>query len=122
MDKNEADNPLLNGSSSFDEILLNYDYHIDEAHKTNVIQSIYVSFKLLVGISIIALPNSFTNSGLIGGVIGVWMIGIINLITVLLQDSVSVKINKNITSYSMLGLAVFGYKGKIVIEILRSFI
>ena len=106
---------------------LEEDYEFNH-HKANLIHTALNSWKIFFGAAILAGPHSFTQSGLIGGIIGVafgkihslrlssnlgFIAAIINLTSVWMQIEVWKKINPSIDSYSELGKEVYGQTGKI---------
>lgn len=68
--------------------------------------------KVFVGIGILATPASFAQVGVVGGVLGMILIGVTNMYTMKLQIASKLKIKQPISSYSDLGDAVFGARGK----------
>lgn len=68
-------------------------------------------FKTFLGIGILATPAAFGQMGLAGGIIGLVIIGIMNMYTMQLQIESKLKVNANIVSYSDLSGVVLGPKG-----------
>ena len=70
--------------------------------------------KVFMGIGILATPASFQLVGIVGGFVGMTIIGSLNMYTMKLQIAAKLKVQneKEIISYSDLGNAVLGNKGK----------
>ena len=77
----------------------------------------------MLGIGILATPTSFQLIGIIGGALGMLIIGSMNVYTMKLQIAAkeAVKHEHHIISYSDLGKAVLGPRGKSFIDILVVF-
>ena len=69
-------------------------------------------FKIFIGIGVLATPSSFKSVGIVGGNIGMILIGIIAMYTMRLQILATEKVSTPVKSYSELGMAVLGYRGK----------
>lgn len=128
--KNATNDPNLKVSSKFDEILLDEIEDIEfNKHKADVLHTIFNLTKVFLGISILVGPSSYSESGLIGGIVGV-LIGkplvfdifntnlaaVMNVITVWMQSLAATSVDSKILSYSELGRAVYGLKGKAVVD------
>ena len=70
-----------------------------------------VSVKLFFGISYLSLPNTFSQCGLIGGIVLFTTVLIINGVA-MLQILKVADYYRGVTSYSDLGERVFGRRGK----------
>ena len=64
----------------------------------------------------LATPSSFKSVGIIGGNIGMILIGIIAMYTMRLQILATKKVSSPVKSYSELGLALLGQRGKQFID------
>lgn len=73
-------------------------------------------FKCFIGIGILATPAAIRKVGIIGGTLGIIACGIINMYTMELQIRCQEKVGRKITSYSELGLAVLGKRGKAFVD------
>eukprot|EP00347_Sterkiella_histriomuscorum_P020215 403338649 len=73
-------------------------------------------FKCFVGIGILAMPNAFSDFGIIGGALGILIIGTLNLYTMRLQIYCKEKYGSKYETYSDLGHVIFGRLGKLVVE------
>lgn len=82
----------------------------------SVLQTYFNLFKCFIGIGILATPSAIKQVGVIGGAMGILICGIINMYTMKLQILCKEKLGNHITSYSELGFAVFGHKGKAFID------
>ena len=72
--------------------------------------------KVFVGIGILATPASFALIGVVGGCLGMIFIGSCNMYTMKLQIAAKLKIREPISSYSDLGEAVLGQRGKSFVD------
>ena len=88
-----------------DEIVINNCEEKEQLHKTTTIRTTFTMVKLFIGISILASPHAFENSGVLGGIIGFTFACILSILTVNMQSDASMKIGKDIKSYSELGYA-----------------
>ena len=85
-------------------------------HKASTLQTTFTTIKMFVGISILASPHAFSNSGVLGGILGITLAAIFSILTVSMQSDAAIKIDKDIKSYSELGFAWFGSIGKLVVD------
>ena len=83
----------------------------------SVVQTYFNTFKSFIGIGILATPESFSEIGIVGGVIGVIMIGLLNYYTMNMQ--VALKQNKftDVKNYSEMGYAIMGHPGKFLVDL-----
>lgn len=75
-----------------------------------------VSVKLFFGLSYLSLPNTFSQCGVLGGIVLFSTVIMINAITMLQILKVASEY-EGIKSYSDLGEKIFGRKGKVVVDI-----
>jgi len=80
-------------------------------------QTAFNMLKVFVGIGILATPAAFKTIGLVGGVLGMILIGNLNMYTMKLQIAAKLKLNAPINSYSELGVAALGATGKRIVDI-----
>jgi len=74
-------------------------------------------FKVFVGIGILAMPGAFSETGLALGCIGLLVIAIANTYTMALLCKLSDALGTKVTSYSELGLVIFGNRCKSFIDL-----
>lgn len=87
MDKNPtASGPNELGTQNYDELLIEENEELFGHPRTNLIETIFNIIKLFLGISILASPAAYSQSGLIGGIIGVALAACINVCTVIMQS------------------------------------
>ena len=79
-------------------------------------QTYFNMFKCFIGIGILATPAAVQKVGLFGGAFGILVCGAIGMYTMKLQILCKEKAGGNISSYSELGMAVFGPNGKAFID------
>jgi len=80
--------------------------------QTTVMQTYFNMFKCFIGIGILATPAALKNVGVVGGAVGIFLCGSLNLYTMKLQIACKEKVGHHVTSYSELGFEVFGPLGK----------
>lgn len=85
-------------------------------HKASTPQTTFNMIKLFLGISILASPHAFSNSGVLGGIIGISFATVLAIITVIMQSEAAMKVDKEIKSYSELGYAVYRGRGKLIVD------
>lgn len=107
---NEKDTSLV------DEVLVGDEGDKNLKHKASTPQTIFNMIKLFLGISILASPHAFSNSGVIGGIIGISFATALAITTVLMQSEAAKKVEKPINSYSELGYALYRGRGKLVVD------
>jgi amino acid permease len=107
---NEKDTSLM------EEVLVNEDDETFHKHKAATSQTIFNMIKLFLGISILASPHAFSNSGVIGGIIGISLATALAITTVLMQAEAAIKVEQQISSYSELGYALYRGRGKLVVD------
>jgi proton-coupled amino acid transporter len=73
-------------------------------------------FKSFIGIGILATPSAIKQVGVFGGAIVIIICGVLNLYTMRLQIKCQEKLGDHITSYSELGQAILGARGKAFID------
>jgi amino acid permease len=83
---------------------------------TSVAQTYFNMFKCFIGIGILATPSAIRQVGLVGGALGIIFCGIVNMYTAKLQLHCQNKVGKHITSYSELGMAILGPRGKTFVD------
>jgi len=103
-------------TSLMEEVLVGDDDSKKLKHKASTPQTIFNMIKLFLGISILASPHAFSNSGIIGGIIGISTATAMAICTVLMQSEASVKTGKIINSYSDLGYALYRGRGKLIVD------
>lgn len=77
-------------------------------------------FKCFIGIGILATPHAIQDVGIIGGTVVIICCGLLNMYTMSLQIACKEKLAKNgkfITSYSEMGFAVYGARGKAFVDL-----
>lgn len=99
------------GNQALEEAL-----HGEHIGNTSVAQTYFNMFKCFIGIGILATPSAIKQVGVVGGALGILLCGIINVYTMKLQILCKEKVGSHITSYSELGFAIFGPKGKQFID------
>ena len=72
--------------------------------------------KLYFGNAYMSIPNTFSYTGFIGGVMLFSVVGAINCYTMLLILYISDR-HKGVPSYSEMGKRILGQKGKILVDI-----
>lgn len=72
--------------------------------------------KCFVGIGILATPAAIQKVGIAGGALGILFCGCLNLYTMRMQILCKEAVGRHITSYSELGLAIFGPNGKAFVD------
>jgi amino acid permease len=108
---NEKDTNLM------EEVLVNAEDDSNHLkHKASTIQTTLNTMKLFLGISILASPHAFSNSGVVGGILGVSLTTALAITTVLMQSSAAEKTGKPISSYSELGYALYRGRGKLIVD------
>ncbi|CAI2370542.1 unnamed protein product [Moneuplotes crassus] len=85
-------------------------------NKASTCQTILNTFKLFLGISILASPHAFMNSGIVGGIIGISLATCLSIGTVLMQSDAAEKTGSIINSYSDLGYALYRGRGKLIVD------
>lgn len=119
-DTGESDNkehiPNEKETSLMEEVLVNADDDIHFTHKASTLQTTLNMIKLFVGISILASPHAFSNSGVVGGILGISLATAMSICTVIMQSQASAKTGKTINSYSDLGYALYRGRGKLVVD------
>ena len=83
---------------------------------SSVLQTYFNMFKCFIGIGILATPAAIAKVGIIGGALGIIFCGCLNMYTMRLQIVCREKCGSHVTSYSDLGLAVFGQQGKTFVD------
>ena len=99
-----------------DEVLVSENEEKELLHKASTTRTTFTMIKMFIGISILASPHAFENSGIIGGIIGFSFAGVLSILTVGMQSDAAIKINKDVKSYSELGYAWYGGRGKLVVD------
>lgn len=84
-------------------------------NKASTAQSVLNMIKLFLGISILASPHAFSNSGIIGGIVGISLATVMAICTVLMQAQAAEKAG-NVQSYSQLGYALYRGRGKLLVD------
>ena len=79
-------------------------------------QSLMVTIKLFFGLSYLSMPNTFRLTGIVGGVILMFTVALINLITMQQVLKVATK-HPGVKSYSELGMRVLGKRGKYCVDL-----
>ena len=74
-------------------------------------------FKIFVGIGILGTPAGFAKAGIFAGSISILFCGCLNMYTMFMQIKCKERIGDHITSYSELGFAVYGKKGKLMVDL-----
>ena len=77
-------------------------------------------FKCFIGIGILATPHAIQDVGIVGGTTVIIACGCLNLYTMGLQIACKNKLaeeGKYITSYSEMGFAVYGPRGKAFVDL-----
>ena len=88
--------------------------------ETSVIQTYFNMFKCFIGIGILATPHAIQDVGIIGGAVVIICCGLLNMYTMTLQIACKNKLaqsGKFITSYSEMGFAVYGPRGKAFVDL-----
>ena len=83
---------------------------------SSVLQTYFNMFKVFIGIGILATPSAISKVGILGGSAAIIACGALNLYTMKMQIEIKKKVGDHITSYSELGQAVLGAKGKAFID------
>lgn len=99
-----------------DEVLVGDDNPKVQKHKATTLQSIFNMIKLFLGISILASPHAFSQSGIVGGILGITLATALSITTVLMQSEAAAKVGKEVNSYSELGYALYKGRGKLVVD------
>jgi len=99
-----------------EEVLVGDDDDRVDKTKASTPQTLFNMIKLFLGISILASPHAFSNSGIIGGIVGIMFATSLAITTVLMQSEAAVKVKSEIRSYSDLGYALFRSRGKLVVD------
>lgn len=108
---NEKDTSLI------DEVLMKDEDDVRTLkHKASAPQTLFNLIKLFLGISILASPHAFSNSGLIGGILGITFATCLAICTVIMQSEAALKLETKINSYSDLGYALYKGRGKLVVD------
>ena len=89
---------------------------ITEKEKSTSFQTFLNLFKSFIGLGILAAGEAFGKVGIWGGVLAMALIGIINSYTIVLQVHMKNDIGDYVISYSTLGYAVHGKRGKAFID------
>mmetsp|Transcript_17653 Transcript_17653/g.29828 ORF Transcript_17653/g.29828 Transcript_17653/m.29828 type:complete len:286 (+) Transcript_17653:421-1278(+) len=79
-------------------------------------QTYFNMFKIFIGIGILATPSSIKQVGVIGGSVGILICGLLNIYTMRCQLKCKDKVGEHVTSYSELGMEVFGPQGKAFVD------
>ena len=81
-------------------------------------QTAFNMLKVFIGIGILATPASFRLIGILGGIVGMVLVGVLNVYTMKLQIASKLKFgNKSINNYSELGAAALGDGGKRFVDV-----
>lgn len=86
------------------------------AGNVGLFQTCFAMLKLFIGIGILATPQTYAKIGIVGGVLGLFTIGLMNGYTMKLQIDAKVKLNRVINSYSELSEAVLGPRWKVLVD------
>jgi amino acid permease len=114
--ENEEHIPNEKETSLMEEVLVNADDDKNLKHKASTIQTTLNMIKLFIGISILASPHAFSNSGVVGGILGISLATAMSICTVIMQSHASEKTGKTINSYSDLGYALYRGRGKLIVD------
>lgn len=88
--------------------------------ETSVAQTYANMFKCFIGIGILATPHAIQDVGIIGGAFVIICCGLLNLYTMTLQIACKNKLAQKgtyITSYSEMGFAIYGPRGKAFVDL-----
>ena len=87
--------PIIdNEGGMMNEIVVDANEQIQHLHKATTMQTTFTTIKMFVGISILASPHAFSNSGVIGGAIGIIIAVTLSILTVTMQSEVATKLDK----------------------------
>lgn len=100
----------------YQELPIDLDELEFEKHKAGIFHTFLNIVKLFLGISILAGPHSYHQSGIIGGVVGLSIAGLLISYTVKMQTEACIKVNTKLRSYSELSRAVFGRGFKLTVD------
>ena len=109
------DKPLISkkhGRTVNDESLV----YSNKLAKSNNFQSFINMIKLYIGNAYMSIPNTFSYTGFIGGIVLFSVVGAINCYTMLQILYISDR-HHGVPSYSELGNRIYGQKGKLLIAV-----
>ena len=89
---------------------------VEKRKQSSNLQSWFNSAKLCFGNAYLSIPNVFSKTGWLGGIILFVVIGMINVYTMIIQLKVAERYPK-LHSFSEIGNKVFGRKGKLFVDI-----
>lgn len=115
--ENKENKPNEKDTNLMEEVLVNAEDDTNHLkNKASTLQTTLNTIKLFIGISILASPHAFSNSGVVGGILGVTLTTGLAITTVLMQSAAADKTGKPISSYSDLGYALYRGRGKLVVD------
>lgn len=110
-------NPSELGTTDLDEHLLNSSNEEFDSFRSSFMQTVFNLTKFYFGISILATPYGFKESGIIGGVVGVILFSSLNVFTVYIQTQAAIDYDRKIKSLSEFSYRVLGIYNKILIDL-----
>ena len=90
------------------ESLLGKQNIIENHAKTNFAQTVFNFVKLYLGIAVLTMPNSFSQCGIIEGILSITVVFALFSRTLIIQSDAAIEIDTKIRSLSELCLKVLG--------------